>query len=85
MSELVCLGFSSSHGGTMTTANGTLKIRGVRACVDQDIHSCPIEGHNQTPVTATGTTKSNKKRLLHVGDVAGCGAVITQGTPGVGT
>jgi uncharacterized Zn-binding protein involved in type VI secretion len=72
------LGSTSSHGGTMTSASGSkLQTPQGAACVDGDLHSCPITGHGVTAVTGNSTraTVGGKKVILN-GSVAGCGAVI---------
>ena len=56
---------SSSFGGALPAVNGAM-------------HSCPLEGHGVTAITAV-TTKSfqNGKLILTKNAVAGCGALIT--------
>ena len=81
MGNAVRLGDSSDHGGKMISAGSTVVVNGVPMCVDQDMHSCPIPYHGITPVTASSSVKSTDgKRVIKVGDVAGCGAIITQGS-----
>lgn len=47
-----------------------------------DMHHCPIKGHGTTAITsASGDTLINGCGAARVGDVCGCGAVITQGFP----
>ncbi len=47
-----------------------------------DMHSCPIPGHGVTPlVSGCGKTIVNGKPTVCIGDKAGCGAVIIEGTP----
>ena len=49
-----------------------------------DSHSCPIPGHGTTPVnSASGDTIFNFLGAARVGDVCGCGAVITTGFPSI--
>jgi len=77
---VVCVGDRSSHGGTVITSNNDnthLSMNGIVA-VDQALHSCPIEGHGITPITAI-TVKSyhNDKLILTELAVAGCGARMT--------
>lgn len=77
-------GDQSSHGGYMVTAGGKPLVNGLQLCVSGDLHVCPIRGHGTTAVS--GTTEkfySNGKKVLRVGDVAGCGAVLTTGSPTV--
>ena len=78
---LVRLGDTSSHGGSMISSSSWIQCGNQSLCVDGDIHHCPLPGHNNTPVTATSRITARGKRMLRVGDVAGCGAIITQGDP----
>ncbi|SDT06914.1 Zn-binding Pro-Ala-Ala-Arg (PAAR) domain-containing protein, incolved in TypeVI secretion [Halopseudomonas litoralis] len=49
-----------------------------------DMHQCPIKGHGTTAITsASGDTLIDGFGAARVGDVCGCGAVITQGFPAV--
>ncbi|MBJ7547260.1 PAAR domain-containing protein [Pseudomonas sp. OA3] len=49
-----------------------------------DQHSCPIPGHGVTPVASSSPdTIFNMLGAARVGDVCGCGAVITVGFPSV--
>lgn len=80
MSKIVRLGDGSDHGGSMTSAASGFNVNGIKACVDGDIHSCPISGHGDTPVTGTAQINSNGKRVIKTGDTAGCGAVIVGGS-----
>jgi len=81
---MVRLGDSSSHGGVMITATGLGKANGEAICVSGNLHQCPISGHGTTAVTSTSSaTKTNDEYVLRVGDVAGCGAVITGGSSNV--
>lgn len=82
MGNTVRLGDGSSHGGSMVSAGSTVLVNSVQMCVDGDSHACPIPGHGVTTVSASSSVKSTGgKRVVKVGDVAGCGAVITQGSP----
>lgn len=82
MGNVVRLGDSSSHGGSMISAGSTVLVNGVPVCVDGDSHSCPIPDHGVTSVTASSSVRSTGgKRVVKIGDGAGCGAVITQGSP----
>ena len=80
MAKIVRLGDASSHGGVMISAGSTVLVTGIPMCVDQDMHRCPIKGHGVTPVTGTASFRSEGKRGVKTGDVAGCGAVITTGS-----
>ena len=65
----------------MITANAKYKDQGKQACVNGDLHSCPIEGHGVTPVSASSAnTSSGGPKVLRIGDVAGCGARIVTGS-----
>nr|WP_062378875.1 PAAR domain-containing protein [Pseudomonas abietaniphila] len=47
-----------------------------------DMHLCPIPGHGASPIqSASSTTQINFIGAARVGDVCGCGAVITTGFP----
>jgi uncharacterized Zn-binding protein involved in type VI secretion len=49
-----------------------------------DMHVCPIPGHGTSPiVTASSDTQINFLGAARVGDVCGCGAVITTGFPSI--
>lgn len=49
-----------------------------------DHHSCPLPGHGVTPITtASGDVIINFMGAARVGDVCGCGAVITTGFPSI--
>lgn len=79
MSKVVRLEDPSDHGGYMLSATGKFVNNGIRVCVDGDMHVCPKRGHGTTAVTGTSSVTSGGKRVVKVGDVAGCGAVITSG------
>ncbi|MCQ4326055.1 hypothetical protein CXK94_17190 [Stutzerimonas stutzeri] len=49
-----------------------------------DMHVCPIPGHGTSPITsASPDTQINFLGAARVGDVCGCGAVITTGFPSI--
>ncbi|NUU35437.1 polymorphic toxin type 44 domain-containing protein [Pseudomonas sp. C2B4] len=49
-----------------------------------DIHVCPLSGHGTTPIaTASADVNINFMGTARVGDVCGCGAVITTGFPSI--
>ena len=77
--RVACIGDSSDHGGTITSHNqdGLLKVSGVVLAVEGASHSCPIDGHGTTTISAI-TLKSyhNGKLILTTGAVAGCGAAM---------
>ncbi len=53
----------------------------IAACVG-DMHVCPIKGHGSSPILPNGSNiLVEGKPIAQVGDVTGCGAVITQGYP----
>ena len=76
---LVRIGDPSDHGGSMISAGSIVTAGGKLLCVDQDMHSCPIRGHGVTPVTGTSKVKSAGKKILRIGDTAGCGATLVSG------
>lgn len=69
----------------ISASSVNLRANGLAVCVDGDNHACPIPGHGITPVGSASTRRSGGRSLLHVGCVAGCGAVITSGSPNVFT
>lgn len=81
MAQFVRLGDTSDHGGEMVSASATIIINGLPVCIDKDIHSCPILGHGDTEVTGTAGPENNGIPYIRTGDKAGCGAVITAGSP----
>jgi len=81
MKKIALLGDPSDHGGTLITTNqenDKFKVNGIPVCVEGCLHSCPIQGHGVTAVSAR-TIKSycNGKLIITYEAVAGCGAVIT--------
>ena len=80
MSQVVRLNDASDHGGKMISASANFKCNSIVACVSGDMHSCPIPFHGVTSVIGTGGFNSSGKRVIKVGDKAGCGATITQGS-----
>lgn len=49
-----------------------------------DMHACPVPGHGITPITSASENISiNAMGAARVGDVCGCGAVITTGFPSI--
>lgn len=78
--KIALLGDTSNHGGIITTHNqdGTYLVNGIAVAVNGALHSCPIEDHGITSITAI-TVKSycNSKLILTQEAVAGCGAKLT--------
>ncbi len=82
MPAIARLGDGSSHGGSISTATGITTDNGIVVAVEGDLHSCPIPGHGTTALTSiVSDVDSNSKRILTIGAVAGCGAVINTGSP----
>lgn len=49
-----------------------------------DTHVCPIPGHGTSPITSSSLdTLINSLGAARVGDIAGCGAIITSGFPSI--
>lgn len=86
MKKIALLGDGSDHGGTITSSNqdGTLSAKGIEVALEGAQHSCPIDGHGVTSITAI-TVKSyhNGKLILTQGAIAGCGALISPVDRGV--
>jgi len=76
---IACIGDPSNHGGIITSHNqdGTLTAADELVALENALHSCPIEGHNVTSITAI-TVKSyhNGELILTELAFAGCGARI---------
>jgi len=77
--KIALLGDLSDHGGSIITTNqdGKFLVAGIAVAVAGALHSCPIEGHGITSISAT-TSKSfcNGKLILTEGAVAGCMAIL---------
>jgi uncharacterized Zn-binding protein involved in type VI secretion len=84
--RIALLGDPSNHGGTIISSNqdGKFVVEGVVVAANGALHSCPLEGHGTTPITAV-TTRSyvNGKLILTENAVAGCGALIQPPNRGV--
>lgn len=83
MRSIVRIGDSSDHGGTMVSAGGHFTVNGKLACVNGDLHICPIKGHGTTSVSSSYSLSSSGKSVTLTGDKAGCGATLVQGSPDV--
>ncbi|MDR3438944.1 PAAR domain-containing protein [Telmatospirillum sp.] len=83
MPAVARLGDASSHGGTIISASSNLIVNGKGVARAEDLHSCPLKGHGVTALASSSTLTNGGKSLVRVGDQAGCGAVITEGSPNV--
>lgn len=84
--KVALIGDTSDHGGTIINSGGndTVKVNGVEIAIDGALHSCPIEGHGITPITAiTERTFIDGVLVITEGAVAGCGAVMQAPDRGV--
>ena len=79
MPQIAGMGSKSDHGGVLITASAGFTTGGTIAGVDGDMHKCPKHGHGTTPVTSSSIVSSNGKKILRIGDIAGCGAALTTG------
>ena len=78
------LGDPSDHGGTIISGcASTVLTNGKQTALDGCLHSCPIDDHGVTPVSATGVHTAEGAKIVRVGDKAGCGAAISKGSPNV--
>lgn len=78
------LGDPSNHGGTITgNCSSTVLTDGIQTAHTGSLHSCPIPGHGVTAITGTGVATIDGARKARVGDLAGCGAAISAGSPTV--
>lgn len=86
-SPIARLGDMSNHGGVITTASTTVTADGKGVARAGDMHSCPIPGHGVTPMSSASTwTIDGGRGVVRVGvatDCAGCGAVMSEGSPTV--
>lgn len=83
MPSVARLGDSSSHGGTIVSASSTVKANGIGVARNGDLHSCPIPTHGTTAISSNSSVKVESQSIITVGCVAGCGAVISSGSPDV--
>lgn len=81
--KLSRLGDTSNHGGVIITCSGDVKVNGIGAVRQGDLHSCPVPGHGVTPmshITSTTNWRVNGRAGINEGDIAGCGAKIVTGS-----
>lgn len=79
MPQIAGLGSKSDHGGVLISASAGFTTNGIVAGVAGDMHQCPIRGHGKTSMLSGSIVSSNGKKILRIGDVAGCGAKLTTG------
>jgi len=80
----VCkIGDQSDHGGyIISSPNSFVKCNGMLvAVIPGAMHSCPILGHGVTPIVSTPVKNIyiDGKKIVTIGSVAGCGAVMITG------
>ncbi len=81
MTGIARLGDTSSHGGQIISASAdNVMVDSLPSVVTGDQHSCPIPGHGVTALTGTSSVTVAGKKLVKIGDQAGCGAVIIKGS-----
>jgi len=81
------LGSASSHGGVIIPGPGvdpTMLVNGKPIALDGCLHYCPqFDGpipHGIRPVKAISRTLwKNGRRVVTIGAIAACGAIITMG------
>lgn len=79
--NVVRLGDTSSHGGTVISASTNVKANKIGVARDGDLHSCPIPNHGITSISAAlSKSKANGRKIAVVGDSVGCGATLTSGS-----
>lgn len=76
--QIAVTGQPSSHGGYLIAGSCKSTRDGRNIGRSGDMHSCPIPDHGVTAVTASTTATCDGIRMLRVGDVAGCGAALTE-------
>lgn len=82
------LGDLTSHPGSLSGPGvGNVRINGLPAIVQGDLHSCsfpPPPAHPPTPVVfGSGSVRIGGRPAARIGDSVGCGAVIVAGSPNV--
>jgi len=80
------VGDGSDHGGMILgPCSPTLTADGIAVARAGDLHSCPLAGHGITALTGTAIVTADGKNCVRIGDTAGCGAAISQGSPTLGS
>lgn len=80
MPQIVRLGDTSDHGGTVISSASKWDCEGVLIARKGDMHSCPIPGHGVTPiVTGSAVWKCEGSPIARQGDTCGCGASLISG------
>ena len=81
-SAVVCLGDSSSHGGTIVSGSPQFTVKGRSVARMGDLHQCPMKGHGMTPIVSGSDRLLDQGRpVARAGDVTGCGAVLVANNP----
>lgn len=82
MKTLVCLGDSTTHGGTVKTASSTFNLHGRKVALLNDVVSCPEHGDNPIIECVVGYTESGRKWVAHLCRTR-CGSQVIAGSNGV--
>ena len=80
MANIMRVGDSGSHGGSITTGSANVSANGKQVACVGDTYSCPIHGANPI-TTGSGNTFANGKAVARVGDTTACGASLQTGSP----
>ncbi|MDN7427668.1 hypothetical protein CFB89_19450 [Burkholderia sp. AU16741] len=64
MKNPVCLGDSTTHGGTVKTASSTFALDGRKVALLHDIVSCPEHGDNRIIETGVGYSESGRRWVV---------------------
>ncbi len=80
MSQIACLGDTSSHGGSIVTASSHFRCRGAMVALDGDLLACPIHGRQE--LIGDSHFQIFGKLVVRVGNKARCGATIMTGASG---
>lgn len=83
MPAVARLGDTSDHGGVIISASGNVKVNGIGIAREGDMHSCPLPGHGVTALISGSKNNANGRKIIRIGDTAGCGAVIVSGSSNV--
>lgn len=80
MPQVARIGDLSSHGGHIISGSADVHTNGLLTARAGDLHACPVKGHGITPLISTSHVLVNGRPVIRVGDHAGCGATILQGS-----
>jgi uncharacterized Zn-binding protein involved in type VI secretion len=82
MKRVIRLGDSTSHGGTVVSANARVSIEGKAVALVGDHVTCPINGHGPAVIVEDDQDWSiDGKAVTLVGHKTSCGATLIASMP----